>query len=170
MDRENTDRLAAHPILVETQDGIDGRAALKSIANHEHQIFRWVGPDRAGLRREAIQELRDRLHGDMLMWPAADGVICRNDPVAGGIMHQDRIGRAQRAFQNEYELRFRNRTPRSEAYSSLHARIDCVAHPKIFAENDLRHGAHGGILEVQGDAVATGLAAAARTRRVADLL
>jgi len=39
MDRKNTDRLAAHPILIKTQDGLDGRAALDAIANHEYQIF-----------------------------------------------------------------------------------------------------------------------------------
>jgi len=31
--------LAAHPILIETQDGLDGGAALYAIANHKHQIF-----------------------------------------------------------------------------------------------------------------------------------
>jgi hypothetical protein len=47
MDWKNTDRLAAHPILIETQDGLDGGAALYAIANHKHQIFRGIGPDRA---------------------------------------------------------------------------------------------------------------------------
>jgi hypothetical protein len=45
MDRKNTDRLAAHPILVEAEDGVDGRAALGSVADDDEQIVRWVGPD-----------------------------------------------------------------------------------------------------------------------------
>ena len=175
MDRENADRLAAHPVLVETQDGVDGRAALNAIANHDDQIFRGIGPDRARLRREAFQELGDRLHRDMLQgdhrnpiagfrnmacvgaigMAAADGVISRNDPVAACIMHQDRVARAQGAFKNKQQLRFRNRTPRREAYGPLNARIDHIAHPEIIAQNDLRHGAQGSILEVQGDAIAS---------------
>jgi len=132
MDRKNTDRLAAHPILIETQDGLDGGAALYAIANHEHQIFRGIGSDRARFRRETFQELRDRLHRDMTQGDdldpiaglrimvcvhaidtaAADGIIGRHDPVAPGIMHQYGVGRAQGAFQDEQQLRFRNRAPR----------------------------------------------------------
>jgi hypothetical protein len=76
MDWKNTDRLAAHPILIETQDGLDGGAALYAIANHKHQIFRGIGPDRARFRRKTFQELRDRLHRDMTQGDD-------RDPIAG---------------------------------------------------------------------------------------
>src|ERR1700730_11944485 len=110
MDRKNADRLAAHPILVETQDGVDCRAALRSVADDDEQIFCWVGPDRTGFCREAFQEFRYGLHRDMLQGnhrdsitrlriaalpraidaAAADGVVRRNDMVAPGLHPQYR--------------------------------------------------------------------------------
>jgi hypothetical protein len=186
MDRKNTDRLAAHPILVEAEDGVDGRPALSSVADDDEQIVRWVGSDRTGSCREAFQEFRDRLHRDMLQWnhrdsitrlriaalpraidaATADGVVRRNDMVAPGIVHQYRIARVQGALQDEQHLGFRNRTSRGKADGSLHPRIDRITHPENVAQNDLRHGAHGTILEVQIDAVARSRARArARVRR-----
>ena len=144
MDRKNTDRLAGHPIFVEAEDGVDGRAALGSVADDENQVVCRVGPDRTWFCREAFQKFRDRLHRDMpqrdhrdsitrlriasrrraIDVAAADGVVRRNDVVAPGIMHQYRIARVQGALQDEQHLGFRNRTSRGKADGSLHARID----------------------------------------------
>src|SRR3981081_3680205 len=74
MDWKNADRLAAHPILVEAEDGVDGGAALGSVADDDEQILRWVGPDRTWLCREAFQEFRDRLHRDMLQGNHRDSI------------------------------------------------------------------------------------------------
>ena len=149
MDRKNTDRLAAHPILVEAKDSIDSGAALGSVADDEKQVVCWVGPDRTGFCREAFQEFGDRLHRNVpqrdhrdsvtrlqiaalaraIDVAAADGVVRRNDMVAPGIVHQYRIARVQGALQDEQHLGFRNRTSRGKADGSLHPRVDRITYP-----------------------------------------
>ena len=183
--RIDADRLAAHPIGVEAQHGLDRGAALGAAALDQQQIADRIGADGAGLDGKAVEQLDDGLRrhvlqrdrgdavaglrtgigGDAIDAAAADRFAGRHQPIAGGIARQHHVGGAQRAFEHEQDIVLGDRAARRQADGALHARIDGVADAENVAENDLGDGGDRRVLEIELVALA---AAAGRRRRDLD--
>src|ERR1700728_3744297 len=68
------DRLAAHPIAVEAEHGVDGGTALRSGALDDHEVARVIDAHRVGLDAEAVKQLQHRLRRDIAQRHHADAV------------------------------------------------------------------------------------------------
>ena len=143
MHRKHADRLAAHPIAVETQDGFDCRPTIVAAALNEQQIARAVDAYGVGPDAETVEQFQHRLCGDKSQRHDADaetglgGIAGRQSrrpslrpPVSSDIRpvtDQRDVRHAQRALEHKQNVRLRNRPAGRKRDRALDARIDRVS-------------------------------------------
>ncbi len=184
LDREDADRLPAHPVDVEAERGLHDGAPLRTGALDEQEVAPGIGAHHAGPHRERVEQLDEgaaghvaqRQHGDAVAGlgmagdgvgvAAADRVAHRNDAIARGVADQHDVAHAQRVFEHEQEVGLRHRLAGRQADRSLHARVDRIADAHDVAEHRLGDLGDRRVLEVELVALAaTGADAAPAAHR-----
>ena len=152
MNGENSDRLPAHPINIETESRLNCGTTLRSGPLDEQHVTCGINANRPGFGGKTIEQTDERGGGNILQWSngnpiarfgarnrrvhvaASDGVADRNEAIAHGISHHRHTGQAQRSFEYEKQIRPGYGSAGRETYRALHARIDGVSDLKDVTE------------------------------------
>jgi hypothetical protein len=169
----NSDRLTSHPVDVETENSVHGRAAFRPAALDQKDIPRRVGANHSRFRREAVHQLQHCLRGNILQGhhghavagfgtgggridaARADRLAEGGETVACGIANQHDAAEPQRVFENKDDVRLRDRLDRHKADGALHPRINRVARAQNVAQYDFGHRRDGRVFKIELEAVST---------------
>ena len=152
MNGENSDRLPAHPINIETESRLNCCTTLRSGPLDEQHVACGINANRAGFGGKTIEQtderggrnISQRSNGNSIARfgarnrrvhiAASDSVADRNEAIAHGVSHHRHTGQAQRSLENEKQIRPGYGSAGRETYRALHARIDGVSHLKNITE------------------------------------
>ena len=158
-------------------------APLGAAALDQDHVARGVGPHRAGLDGESLEQLGDRLRRDVAQRHDGDAVARLRRGAAGGRCRRGRPRRRRAAadsrcaraparrrrhatrFPARKARRLWHRTPGRQRHGALHARIDGVADAEYVAEDDLCDRRDRRVLEIEIVAVAVRAPALAPSTR-----